>query len=102
MIGLANGLKIGAAALVGAVVAYGSGYLLGTRDGKRAAAVAAIENTVKALEARGKTDEKISTSDAGELCRHYGLQSSDVIECVRRLEETNTITRNSGVDHQPR
>lgn len=102
MIGALDAIKIGAGALVGASLCFAPAYFIGKREGRQEAAAAAIANTVKALETRGETDEKITNGQAVGLCRYFGLQSADVIECVRRLEETNAVTGNSGVDHQPR
>lgn len=88
MIGLFDGLKIGAGAVLGASLIAGPVYLYGKSTGKSEAAVAALETSVKALRERSATDDEISRSDLAGLCRHLGLSDEDQRECVRRLAET--------------
>jgi hypothetical protein len=87
MIGLLDGLKIGAGAVLGAALIVGPAYLYGKNAGKAEAAVAALEHSVKALRERSATDDEISRSDLAGLCRHLGLLPDDERECLRRLAE---------------
>jgi hypothetical protein len=85
MFGLLDWLKIGAGAALGALVASGPIYLLGTHNGRQQAAVSALESSVKALHQRDKIDDEISAADAAHLCGDLGLSNDETAECVRRL-----------------
>lgn len=85
MFGLLDYLKIGAGALLGALVASGPLYLYGNHQGRQQAAVAALEASVTVLRQRNKIDEEISAADAARLCTDFGLPDDEAAECVRRL-----------------
>ncbi len=85
-----NWLQIGAGAALGAFVAFGPAYLLGKREGRQQAAVTALEATVKALHDRDEINAAISTADAVDLCRDFGLSVDQAGECVRRIREADT------------
>jgi hypothetical protein len=89
MFGLLDYLKIGGGAALGAFIAFGPSYLYGKHEGRQQAAVAALEQSVKVLQARNKIDDEISASDAARLCTDFGLSNDEAAECVRRLEEAN-------------
>ncbi|WP_054308564.1 hypothetical protein [Mesorhizobium sp. 1M-11] len=86
-----NWLQIGAGAALGALVAFGPAYayLYGKREGRQQAAVTALEATVKALHDRVEINASISTADAVDLCRDFGLSVDQADECVRRLREAD-------------
>lgn len=84
-----NWLQIGAGAALGALVAFGPAYLLGKHEGHQQAAVTALEATVKALHDRDDINASISTADAVDLCRDFGLSVDQADECVRRLREAD-------------
>ena len=87
MIGLLDAAKIAGGMALGAMIATPAAHYLGKREGRQEAAVAALEQSVKALRERSATDDEISRSDLAGLCRHLGLLSDDERECVRRLEQ---------------
>ena len=62
-------------------------YFLGKRAGTSEAATAALEKTIELIHARDVTNAEISSADAAELCRHFGLSDDDAEQCVRRLAE---------------
>lgn len=99
MIGLLEGLKIGAGAILGAALIVGPAYLYGKSAGKTEAAVAALEHSVKALRERSATDDEISRSDLAGLCRHLGLLPDDERECLRRLAEAGNVAADGAVHH---
>ena len=74
-------------AVLAGIVALPVAYTIGKHDGRQAAAVAALEASVKTLRARNQIDDEISSADAARLCSDFGLPDSEVSECVRRLEQ---------------
>lgn len=84
-------LALIAGAITGAVlagaVAIPIAYHLGRHDGRQAAALAALEASVKTLRSRNQIDDEISAADAARLCSDFGLPDGEVDECVRRLEQ---------------
>ena len=76
-------------AVLAGMVALPIGYFIGKHDGRQAAAVAALEVSVKALRERNDIDAAISTADAARLCGDLGLSDDDAAECVRRLAEAD-------------
>lgn len=87
MLGLFDGIKIGTGAVIGAMLCYPVAHYLGERDGRQAAAQAALQKTVEILQSRELTNAEINSSDAAALCEHFGLPDEERIECVRRLVE---------------
>ena len=85
-----NWLQIAAGAALGAIVAAGPLYMLGRGDGRQAAAVAALEQSVRTLRERNDIDDKVSAADAAALCGDLGLSDDDEAECVRRLREADS------------
>lgn len=92
-------LKMGAAAVVGGLLAFGPAFYAGQRSERATVAVRAAEATINSLKLRGKIEDEISTFDATVLCGSYGLSEDDKRECVRRLEETNADAGNRLKDH---
>ncbi len=90
MVGLLDWLKIGSAALAGAILVSGPLYLYGKHEGRSQAAVAALEKSVSDLRQRNKIDENISASDAAALCRDFGLSDEEQRECMRRIQAANS------------
>jgi hypothetical protein len=89
-LGIFDYIKIGAGAALGALVAAGPVYLYGKHEGKQAAAVAALETSVKVLRKRNDINDEISSSAAAALCAGNGLSVDDEKECVRRLERASS------------
>lgn len=85
-----NWLNLGVGALLGATLSAVPVYLYGKHDGERVAAVVAMERSIEVLRTRGVINNEITSADADELCRHYGLQPDSETECVRRLRQTDT------------
>ncbi|MDR7032443.1 hypothetical protein [Mesorhizobium sp. BE184] len=86
-------LKLAVAGLAGAaLLSYGS-YIVGKREGRQDAAVAALELSVKTLRDRNEIDDQVTAADAAQLCADFGLSDSDKAECVRRLVEASTEPR---------
>jgi len=90
MIGLLDALKIGAGAILGAVLFAGPSYLYGVREGKTAAATAALEKTVELIQSRERTNAEISSADAASLCAHFELPDTERLECVRWVAAAST------------
>lgn len=78
-------LKWAAAGLAGACLLAGGSFIAGKHEGRQQAAVAALEQSVKVLQARNKIDDEISAADAARLCTDFGLSNDEASECVRRL-----------------
>jgi hypothetical protein len=72
------------AAAAGAAAIWGV-FLYGKHEGRQAAAVEALEQSVTVLRQRNKIDEAISSADAARLCTDFGLSDDETAECVRRL-----------------
>jgi hypothetical protein len=86
---LPDWIKLPSAAALGALVVSPGVFLYGKHEGRQAAAVAAIGNSVRVLRERDRTDEAISSSQLAGLCQFFGLSDDDQRECLRRLEEAN-------------
>lgn len=102
MIGLLDGLKIGAGAVLGAVLIAGPAYFYGHARGAVSAHTDALEKTVEIFQERELTNAEISRADAAHLCAHIGLQDGDRDECVRRLAEADTDAGERGEDYHGR
>jgi len=85
MFGLLDYLKLGAGAVVGALLTVLPSYYYGKHEGRQEATVAALEASVKAVNSRSRVNEDISASDAAALCGDFGLSDDDRDECVRRM-----------------
>lgn len=94
-----NWLKMGAAAVTGALLAFGPAFYAGQRSERATLAVRAAEATINNLKLRGKIDEEISSGDIRMLCGSYGLSDDETGECVRRLEAIDADTRNRTQDN---
>ncbi|WP_157952799.1 hypothetical protein [Agrobacterium pusense] len=97
-----NWLKIAAGGLLCAAVLASGSYWLGKREGRSQAATEALAKTVEVLQSRNETNVEITSSAAAELCRHFGLQDDERLECVRRVEQASADARNSSEDHNGR
>lgn len=86
MIGILDGLKIGASVALGAALCFYPAKYLGEQEGKRAASLAALEKSINNLRERNVLDEQITSADAAALCDDFGLSDEDERECMRRLE----------------
>jgi hypothetical protein len=82
---LPDWVKLPAAGLLGALVVSPGVFLYGKHEGRQAAAVEALEQSVTVLRQRNKIDEAISSADAARLCTDFGLSDDETAECVRRL-----------------
>lgn len=102
MIGLFDGLKIGAGFIVGAALASTPAYLHGKSAGKRETSIAALEKTVEVIQSREITNAEITDSDAASLCSHFELQDDERRECVRRLAAASANAGNSPENHNGR
>lgn len=102
MIGLLDGLKIGAGAILGAALIAGPAYFYGHARGAASAHAAALEKTVEILQERELTNAEITAADAAALCAHFGLQDDERAECVRRLAEADADAGKRGEDHDGR
>jgi len=97
-----NWLKIASAGLLCAVLISSGSYWLGKRDGRSETATEALEKAVELFQSREKTNAEISSADAAALCAHFGLQSDDKRQCMRRLAEASADARNGSQDHNGR
>lgn len=80
-------LSLLAGAVLGAVLVITPAYFLGKRAGVSEAATAALEKTIELIHSRDLTNAEISSANAAELCRHFGLSDNEAEQCVRRLPE---------------
>jgi hypothetical protein len=102
MFGLLDYLKLGAGAVVGAVLTVMPAYYYGKHEGRQEAAVAALTASVKAVNSRNEINEDISASDAARLCADFGLSDDDRSECVRRMGEAASKPGNEPVHPEER
>ena len=102
MFGLLDYLKMGAGAVVGAVLVVVPAYTYGKHEGRQQAAVAALTASVKAVNSRNETNEEISASDAARRCADFGLSDDDRAECVRRMGEAASEPGNEPVHPEER
>ena len=102
MIGLFDGLKMGAAAIAVSVLIYPVAHKIGKSAGEREAKTAALETTIELLKSRELTNAEITGSDAVALCAHYGLQDDDTAECLRRVAAATADAGNSRENHDGR
>jgi hypothetical protein len=78
-------IKLPAAIVIGAVLAFYPAKWLGQSEGKQMAATAALSKSVQVLRERNTIDDEVSTSDAAALCADLGLPDDQQAECVRRV-----------------
>jgi hypothetical protein len=83
-------LKWAAAGLVGASLLLWASYAIGKHEGRQAAAVAALEASVKQLRKRNDIDGQVSASDAAYLCHDFGLPDDQIDECMRRVQAASS------------
>ncbi len=94
-----NWLKIAAGGLLCAGAVASGSYWLGKRVQRAEMATETLAKTVEVLQSRNETNVEITSSAAAELCRHFGLQDDERLECMRRLEQASADARNSSEDH---
>lgn len=94
MFGFLDYIKIGAGAIVGAVLSGFIAHGLGVRDGKKEASIDALAVTVKHYQDKGQINAEVSVVDAASLCVDYGLSDEELPECVRRVREASTKSGN--------
>jgi len=87
---LPDWVKLPAAAALGALVAFGPVYIYGKHEGRQAAAVGALEASVKQLRKRNDIDGQVSASDAAYLCHDFGLPDDEIDECMRRVQAASS------------
>lgn len=87
-------LKFAAGGLLMVILASSASYWIGKRDGRQDAATDALEATVELFQSREKVNATISSADAAALCDHFGLQSDDKRECMRRLADAHADAGN--------
>lgn len=78
-------IKLPAALLIGASIAFYPAKWIGQSEGKQAAATAALSKSVQVLRERNAINDQVSTADAAALCADYGLPDDQQAECVRRV-----------------
>jgi len=71
-LGIFDAVKIGAGAVLGALVASGPVYLYGKHEGRQQAAASALQRSMDLIRERGKTNAKINSLDDPALCRSIG------------------------------
>jgi hypothetical protein len=80
-------LKIGAGALLGALVASGPVYLLGKHQGRQEAAVAALQASLDAIQKREDIDHEVDRADLIDICVELGGVRADCRDQLRGVEE---------------
>jgi hypothetical protein len=83
MIRFFDWLKIGAGALVGALVVAGPVYLYGKHQGRQEAAVAALEASIKAIQKREDIDHEVDRADLIDICVELGGVRDDCRDQLR-------------------
>ncbi|WP_162792604.1 hypothetical protein [Ochrobactrum sp. 3-3] len=96
MLGIADILKMSAAAVAGAVIAGFIAHSMGVSDGKKQASADALAATVKYYQDKGVIKDEVDAADAAALCADYGLPDDELPECVRRVREASTKSGNVG------
>jgi hypothetical protein len=79
-------LKVGATALLGALVASGPVYLLGKHQGRQEAAAAALEASLKAIQKREDIDHEVDRADLIDICVELGGVRDDCREQLRGVD----------------
>ncbi len=87
MFGLLDWLKIAAGAALGALIASGPLYLLGTHNGRQQAAVARLQADVDAYVKREGIDHEVDGMERYRVCLDLGGLPNDC-EQLRGVEET--------------
>ncbi len=87
MFGLLDWLKIAAGAALGALIASGPLYLLGTHNGRQQAAVARLQADVDAYVKREGIDHEVDGMERYRICLDLGGLPNDC-EQLRGVEET--------------
>lgn len=72
MIGLLDGLKFGAGAIVGAVLVSGPAYFYGKHEGRQQAAIARLEADVNARIEREGIDHEVDGMERYRVCLDLG------------------------------
>lgn len=88
MFGLFDWAKIGAGALLGALVASGPAYLLGKHQGRQEAAVAALQASLDAIQKREDIDHEVDRADLIDICVELGGLRDDCRDQLRGLAAT--------------
>lgn len=72
MIGLLDGLKVGAGAIIGAAIVSGPAYFYGKNEGRQQAAVARLEADVNARIEREGIDHEVDGMERYRVCLDLG------------------------------
>lgn len=83
-------IKLPAALVLGAALAFYPAKWIGQSEGKQAAATAALETAVKRFAEKGKINGQVSSLDAAALCNDFGLPDNDKADCMRRVREASS------------
>ncbi|HWK65410.1 MAG TPA: hypothetical protein VNS34_10740 [Rhizobiaceae bacterium] len=86
MFGLFDWLKIGAGALLGALVAAGPVYLLGNHQGRQEAAVAALQASLDAIQKREDINHEVDRADLIDICVELGGVLDDCRDQLRGVD----------------
>ncbi len=78
-------LKIGAGALLGALVATGPVYLYGKHQGRQEAAVAALQASLDAIQKREDIDHEVDRADIIDICVELGGVRGDCTDQLRGM-----------------
>lgn len=97
MFGFLDWIKIGAGAALGVLVASGPVYLYGKHEGRRQAAVAALEAVTEAYKDRTNENEAIEALNPGALCVELGGMPDDCAAELRRLAEDHGEAGDGGL-----
>lgn len=81
-------LKIGAGALVGALIASGPVYLYAKSHGRQQAAVAALQASIQAIRTREDIDHEVDRADLIDICVELGGVRDDCTDQLRGVDAT--------------
>lgn len=93
-------VKIPAAMIVGAGVAFYPVKWYGASQEKDRAEVASLTRTVEVIRDRQATDALVAITPAADVCRSLGLSRQDYLECVRRVGAPDPVAEHLGDNNQ--
>lgn len=94
-----DSIKLPVAVVVGGLLIFYPASWYGASQEKSRNEVKTLTKTIEVIRDRAATEAQVATSDAAAMCASLGLSKDAARECVRRMEEANTVVAN--IDNDP-
>lgn len=93
-------VKLPVAVVIGGLLIFYPASWYGASQEKSRNEVKTLTKTIEVIRDRAATEDQVAASDAATMCASLGLSKDAARECVRRMEEANTVLANVGNDTQ--